>query len=40
VLYKLPGHEGAVNEVTFHPKEPIIGSAGSDGKIYLGELAD
>ena len=23
VLYKLPGHKGSVNEVCFHPKEPI-----------------
>ena len=22
-LYKLPGHAGAVNEVAFHPEEPI-----------------
>ena len=40
VLYKLPGHDGAVNETSFHPTEPIVGSAGSDGKIFLGELAD
>ena len=36
--YKLPGHNGSVNEVSFHPKEPIIASAGSDKKIYLGEI--
>ena len=23
VLYKLPGHAGSVNEVDFHPTEPI-----------------
>lgn len=23
VLYKLPGHAGSVNEVDFHPYEPI-----------------
>lgn len=23
ILYKLPGHKGCVNEVDFHPKEPI-----------------
>lgn len=23
VLYKLPGHNGSVNDVDFHPKEPI-----------------
>jgi Prp8 binding protein len=40
LLYKLPGHLGTVNEVAFHPSEPIIGSAGADRKIFLGELAD
>lgn len=38
ILYKLPGHDGSVNDVDFHPKEPILLSAGSDRKIYLGEL--
>jgi len=38
VLFKLPGHSGSVNEVAFHPKEPIIASASSDKKIYMGEL--
>eukprot|EP00761_Pharyngomonas_kirbyi_P003399 gb/GECH01003403.1/.p1 GENE.gb/GECH01003403.1/~~gb/GECH01003403.1/.p1 ORF type:complete len:357 (+),score=88.03 gb/GECH01003403.1/:1-1071(+) len=38
LLYRLPGHTAAVNEVAFHPKEPIIGSAGSDKKIYIGEI--
>ena len=37
--YKLPGHTGSVNEVVFHPKEPIIASASSDRSIYLGELS-
>lgn len=23
ILYKLPGHDGSVNDVDFHPKEPI-----------------
>jgi Prp8 binding protein len=36
--YKLPGHEGSVNEVAFHPKEPIIASGCSKGKIFLGEI--
>lgn len=39
LLYKLPGHRGSINEVAFHPTEPIIGSCSSDGTIYLGELA-
>lgn len=38
ILYKLPGHNGSVNDVDFHPTEPILMSAGSDKKIYLGEL--
>ena len=40
MLYKLPGHEGCVNDVAFHPLEPIIASASSDGSLYLGELAE
>eukprot|EP01083_Nonionella_stella_P090834 253825_1 len=39
ILYKLPGHEGSVNEVDFHPTEPIIASCSNDKKIYLGEIA-
>ena len=23
IVYKLPGHNGSVNDVVFHPKEPI-----------------
>lgn len=23
ILYKLPGHAGSVNEVVFHPEEPV-----------------
>jgi len=38
IKYKLPGHAGTVSEVDFHPKEPIIGSCGSDHKIFLGEI--
>lgn len=37
--YKLPGHSGSVNDVAFHPLEPIIGSASSDKSIYLGEIS-
>ncbi|GFH33416.1 U5 small nuclear ribonucleoprotein, partial [Haematococcus lacustris] len=36
--YKLPGHSGSVNEVAWHPSEPIVGSASSDRTIFLGEL--
>lgn len=38
VLYCLPGHKGTVNEVAFHPTEPIIVSCGVDKQIFLGEL--
>ncbi|BFZ21042.1 hypothetical protein BsWGS_24082 [Bradybaena similaris] len=38
IVYKLPGHAGSVNEIDFHPLEPIILSCSSDKKIYLGEL--
>ncbi|XP_033727268.1 U5 small nuclear ribonucleoprotein 40 kDa protein-like [Pecten maximus] len=38
ILYKLPGHAGSVNEVDFHPTEPIIASCSSDKKIYIGEI--
>ena len=39
LMYQLPGHKGAVNEVAFHPKEPIVGSCSSDKTIFLGEVA-
>ena len=38
MVYKLPGHSACVNEVDFHPYEPILGSCGSDKKIFLGEI--
>jgi Prp8 binding protein len=38
LVYKLPGHKGTVNEVNFHPKEPIVVSAGSDGVLFVGEI--
>lgn len=38
ILYKLPGHNGSVNDVDFHPTEPIVLSASSDKNLYLGEL--
>jgi len=38
ILFQLPGHKGSVNEVDFHPLEPIILSGSSDRMIYLGEL--
>jgi Prp8 binding protein len=39
ILYQLPGHKGSVNEVAFHPNEPIIASCSSDKNIFLGELS-
>jgi len=38
IVYKLPGHAGSVNEVDFHPFEPIIASGSSDKRIFLGEI--
>ncbi|WZN63238.1 U5 small nuclear ribonucleoprotein [Chloropicon roscoffensis] len=38
LLYKLPGHQGSVNEAVFHPREKIIGSCASDKKVFLGEV--
>lgn len=38
ILYKLPGHNGSVNDVDFHPTEPIVVSAASDKVLYMGEL--
>ncbi len=38
MLYRLPGHHGSVNDVTFHPYEPVLASASSDKKIFMGEL--
>lgn len=37
-LYFLPGHKGAVNQVQFHEKEPIIVSCSTDKTIFVGEL--
>lgn len=37
--YCLPGHTGSVTEVDFHPKQPIIVSASTDKKLFLGEIA-
>lgn len=39
IAYQLPGHKGSVNDVHFHPTEPIVLSGSSDKKLYLGELA-
>ncbi|CAH1774958.1 unnamed protein product [Owenia fusiformis] len=38
ILYKLPGHTGSINEVDFHPTEPIVLSCSSDKSIFLGEI--
>ncbi|KAI1442589.1 WD40 repeat-like protein [Annulohypoxylon stygium] len=39
LLYKLPGHKGAVNCAEFTPsEEPVILSASSDRRMLLGEL--
>lgn len=38
IAYKLPGHKGCVNEVDWHPKEPIVLSCSNDKTMYLGEI--
>lgn len=38
LMYKLPGHKGCVNDVDFHPKEPILLSCSDDGSLFMGEL--
>ncbi|VEL13462.1 unnamed protein product [Protopolystoma xenopodis] len=38
LIYKLPGHSASVNEIAFHPVEPILLSAGSDKRVFLGEI--
>ena len=30
ILYKLPGHTGSVNDVDFHPSEPICKQVNND----------
>jgi len=38
-LYYLPGHKASVNQVIYHPTEPLIASCGSDRQIILGEYS-
>ncbi|RZB40011.1 WD40 domain containing protein [Asbolus verrucosus] len=38
IVYKLPGHNGSVNDVDFHPSEPVVVSGASDKQVYLGEI--
>ncbi|KAI8381094.1 WD40-repeat-containing domain protein [Radiomyces spectabilis] len=38
ILYKLPGHKGCVNDVDWHPKEPIILSCSTDKTMFMGEV--
>ncbi|KAF7990258.1 hypothetical protein HCN44_000063 [Aphidius gifuensis] len=40
ILYKLPGHNGSVNDVDFHPKEPIVCSGSSDKQVFIGEIEE
>ena len=37
-IYALPGHQGSVLDVAFHPRQPILASSGVGGEIFLGEL--
>ena len=36
--YRLPGHRSIVNDVDFHPIEPIICSVSSDHSVIMGEI--
>ncbi|XP_057657306.1 U5 small nuclear ribonucleoprotein 40 kDa protein [Diorhabda carinulata] len=38
IIYKLPGHNGSINDVKFHPNEPIVVSGSSDKQLFLGEI--
>lgn len=38
LAYKLPGHKGCVNQVDFHPNEPILVSASTDRTLFMGEI--
>ncbi|KAJ1966060.1 hypothetical protein GGI12_000325 [Dipsacomyces acuminosporus] len=37
IKFQLPGHKGCVNQVDFHPQEPIFLSGG-DSSLFMGEL--
>ena len=40
LLYALPGHKGAVNDVVFDPvRADVVASCGSDKQIFVGELS-
>ncbi|KAI8324673.1 U5 small nuclear ribonucleoprotein 40 kDa protein [Martensiomyces pterosporus] len=36
--FKLPGHKGCVNQVDFHPQEPIVLTGSVDKSMFLGEI--
>lgn len=38
LINKLAGHKGATTDISFHPSLPIIASAGSDGRVLVGEF--
>lgn len=40
IVYRLPGHNACVNDVAFHPQEPILASASSDKTVFLGEIEE
>jgi Prp8 binding protein len=39
IIHQLPGHKASVNDVAFHPSQPIIASASSDKTMFVGELS-
>lgn len=38
LVHQLGGHKGAVNDVAWHPKMPVLASASDDKSVILGEL--
>lgn len=38
LVSKLPGHQGATIDISFHPSLPVLASAGSDGRVLVGEF--
>lgn len=38
--WRLPGHQGGVGAVAFHPTDPVIASGSADKTIFLGELTE
>jgi len=39
VRHRLPGHTGVVTSVAWHPSQPILASASTDKRVFVGEVA-